>query len=275
MSERREITLSDKEIQAAADALYAADAAHQQIEPLSASKPSLTLDDAYAIQSSWIQRKIDTGDKLSGYKIGLTSRTMQRAMGIDEPDFGVILESTYLHSGAKIPVAHYPDPMVEVELAFVLKKRLFGEQLTVDEVMEASDYIVPALELISARSYRTHPSTGARRGVVDTIADNAAYGAIIVADQHSEPQSTDLRWCGGILSKNNTVEDTGLAAAVLGHPANGIVWIAKRLAPHGIALEPGQILLSGSFTAPLPVAAGDKIHADYGPLGTIDCEFIS
>ena len=268
------LSLTDAEIQAAADALFAADLAHTQIEPLSASKSGLTLDDAYAIQSRWIERKIAAGEQLSGYKIGLTSRTMQRAMGIEEPDFGVILQSTYLQSGARIPVAEHPDAMVEVELAFVLNKTLSGAELTVEEVMEATDYIVPALELISARSFRVHPQTGARRGVVDTIADNAAYGGIIVADQHTAPNTTDLRWCGGILSKNGIVEDTGLAAAVLGHPANGIIWIAKRLAPHGIALEAGQTLLSGSFTAPLPVKAGDTIHADYGPLGTIDCEFI-
>jgi len=268
------VTLSDEEIQAAADALYAADLAHKQIEPLSASKPDLTLDDAYAIQSRWIQRKIAAGDEFSGYKIGLTSRTMQRAMGIDEPDFGVILKSSYLRSGAKIPVADYPDPMVEVELAFVLKHELSGDQLSVEQVMQATDYIVPALELISARSYRTHPTTGARRGVVDTIADNAAYGGIIVADQHSDTNELDLRWCGGILKKNDIVEDTGLAAAVLGHPANGIIWIAKRLAPYGISLLPGQVLLSGSFTGAMPVAAGDSVHADYGALGTIDCEFI-
>ncbi len=267
------ITLSDNEVQAAADALYAADAAHSQVEPLSARKSGLTLDDAYAIQSRWISRKIDEGDQLSGYKIGLTSRTMQRAMGIEEPDFGMMLQSSTLQTGAKISANDYPDPMIEVELAFVLKQRLSGEDLSIEDVMQATDYIVPALELISARSYRVHPETGIRRGVVDTIADNAAYGGIILGNQRTAPDATDWRWCGGILSKNGIVEDTGLAAAVLGHPAMGIIWIAKRLAPHGIALEPGQILLSGSFTAAIPVKAGDVIDADYGSLGKITCEF--
>lgn len=266
--------LSEEQLEAAADALYQADRSHSQIDPLSASRDDLTLEDAYAIQSRWIDKKIAAGDSLKGYKIGLTSRTMQRAMGIDEPDFGVILASSCLHSGATIAVHDYPDPMVEVELAFVLKHRLVGEQLSVEDVMAATDYIVPALELISARSYRVHPTTARRRGVVDTIADNAAYGGIITGEQHIDPKTVDLRWCGGILYKNGTVEETGLAAAVMGHPAEGIAWIARRFAPHGIALEPGQILLSGSFTAPIAVGKGDKIRADYGPHGTIDCEFI-
>lgn len=269
-----QLSLSDEEVQAAADALYAADAEHRQIIPLSAEKSGLTLDDAYAIQSRWIGRKISEGDQLSGYKIGLTSRTMQRAMAIDEPDFGVMLQSTTLKSGVALEVSKYPDAMIEVELAFVLKDKLFGPDLEVEQVMEATDYIIPALELIAARSYRVHPQSGQRRGVVDTIADNAAYGGIILGEQRVSAVDTDLRWCGGILMKNNCVEDTGLAAAVMGHPAKGICWIAKRLAPHGISLEPGQILLSGSFTAPLPVKAGDHIHADYGKLGTVSCEFI-
>lgn len=274
MSKLDTTTLSDAQLQAEAQALYDADRAHTQIEPLSSRWPEAHIDDAYAVQSRWVARKLADGDQLAGYKIGLTSRTMQRAMGIDEPDFGAILASTSLPSGSRIPVAEHPDAMVEVELAFVLAKELGGDALSVEQVMDATEFIVPALELIAARSYRVHPDTGRRRTVVDTIADNAAYGGMIVGEQRCSPRQHDLRWCGGIISKNGVVEDTGLAAAVLGHPAEGIAWIARRLAPHGLSLQPGQVLLSGSFTAPVPVAAGDRIHADYGPLGTIDCEFI-
>jgi 2-oxo-hept-3-ene-1,7-dioate hydratase len=139
--------------------------------------------------------------------------------------------------------------------------------------MDATDYVVPAFELIAARSHRVNPSTGYVRKVFDTISDNAANAGIIVGDTKISPKDHDLRWCGAIVKQNGVVEQTGLAAAVLDHPANGICWIAKRFAQHNIALEPGQILLSGSFTAPMKVKAGDHISADYGEFGELNVKF--
>ena len=266
-------TLSQEQTQEAADLLYEAEKARVQISPITQSYPDMDMDDAYAIQSAWVQRKIDDGDPVIGYKIGLTSRVMQRAMKIDSPDFGVLLKSMEYPNHSQIPHGDFTDPRIEVELAFVLKKRLFGEDLTIDNVLDATDYIVPALELIAARSYRVDPKSGYTRTIMDTISDNAANAGIIVGDNHFRPDELDLRWSGAILHRNDVIEETGLAAAVLNHPANGICWIAKRFAPHGIALEAGQVLLSGSFTAPIIVSPGDKIFADYGPLGEIHCEF--
>lgn len=268
------MTLHEQQIETAARALQDAEQRSVQIAALSESHPDMTMDDAYAVQSAWVALKQATGDGLIGYKIGLTSRVMQRAMKIDVPDYGVLLESMRFANGADIVTADFTDPRIEVELAFVLKRRLFGEDLGIDEVLDATECVIPALELISARSYRVHPDTGYVRKVVDTIADNAANAGIILSEQRFDPSGLDLRWCGAILMKNALVEETGLAAGVLDHPANGICWIAKRFAPHGIALEPGQILLSGSFTAPVPVAAGDTLRADYGPLGEIHCRFV-
>jgi 2-oxo-hept-3-ene-1,7-dioate hydratase len=233
----------------------------------------MDMDDAYAIQSAWVARKIASGDSVIGYKIGLTSRAMQRAMKIETPDFGVLLKSMWFGNRSAIDASRFTDPRIEVELAFVLKKRLSGDALTVDQVLDATDYIVPSLELIAARSFRVDPKTGYTRTVMDTISDNAGNGGIIVGDQHFRPQDVDLRWAAGILYKNGVVEETGVAAAVLDHPANGICWVAKRFAPHGVPLEPGQIILSGSFTAPVPVKAGDLVRADYGKLGVIECSF--
>lgn len=267
-------TLTDSQIQKAAQALYEAERLRKQISPLTQTYPDMDMEDAYAIQSAWVQKKQDAGDELIGYKIGLTSRVMQRAMHIDTPDFGVLLESMAFSNNSDITHADFTDPRIEVELAFVLKQRLFGDKLSIDDVMNATDYIVPALELIAARSYRVDPQSGYTRTVMDTIADNAANAGIIMGDQHFSPGSLDLRWCGALLYRNGTLEETGLAAAVLDHPANGICWLAKRFAAHGIALEPGQILLSGSFTAPVALATGDVIRADYGPLGEISCRFI-
>jgi len=262
------------QIQKAADDLYTAETTRTQIEPLTLTYPSMDMDDAYAVQSAWVKRKIDDGRKVAGYKIGLTSRVMQRVMNIETPDYGVLLDDMVFPDGGNIEAAAFTDPQIEVELAFVLKDRLYGENVTVEEVLAATDYVIPAFELIAARSYRIHPETGYTRKVFDTIADNAANAGVIMGGRKVKPEEVDLRWCGAIVKLNGVIEQTGLAAAVLDHPANGICWIAKRFAAHGIALEPGQVLLSGSFTAPLKVAAGDKVVADYGDLGAISINFI-
>ena len=268
------ITLSEAEIKAAARDLYQAEQDRVQIDALSLSHADMTLDDAYAVQSAWIKQKQEDGDKIIGYKIGLTSRVMQRAMKIDSPDYGVLLESMVFNNGSQIAADSFTDPRIEVELAFVLKERLFGDKVSLADVLDATDYVIPALELIAARSHRVNPDNGYVRTITDTISDNAANAGIITGGRPVKPNEVDLRWCGAMLYRNGVIEETGLAAAVLDHPANGIRWIAKRFAPHGVALEPGQVLLAGSFTAPIAVKAGDKIHADFGHLGTIDCQFI-
>jgi 2-oxo-hept-3-ene-1,7-dioate hydratase len=146
--------------------------------------------------------------------------------------------------------------------------------VTIFDVLSATDYVVPALEIIDARIHRVDPESKRPRRVFDTISDNAANAGIVTGGRPIRPLDVDLRWCAAILQKNSAVEDSGVAAAVLNHPANGIAWLAKKFAPHGVALEPGQIVLSGSFTRPMPVAAGDTVHADYGPLGSISCRFV-
>ena len=267
-------TLSAAQADDYAAALYRAERERNQIAALSETHPDLTMEDAYAVQAAWVDRKQADGDERIGYKIGLTSKVMQRAMRIDVPDYGVLLASMHFDNHAEIEAARFTDPRIEVELAFVLKERLFGEDVGIDDVLAATDYVVPALELISARSYRINPDTGYVRTVYDTIADNAANGGLVCSSEHFDPAALDLPWCGAILRKNGEVEETGLAAGVMGHPASGIRWIAKRFAAHGVGLEPGQILLAGSFTAPVPVIAGDRIEVDYGPLGTVSCAFI-
>ncbi len=266
--------LTESEIQKAAADLYQAEQDRIQIDPVTLTHPQMNMEDAYAIQSNWVDQKIDDGRKVVGYKIGLTSRAMQRVMKIETPDYGVLLDDMVFENGSEILAADFTDPQIEVELAFVLKDRLFGENVTREEVIAATDYVVPAFELIAARSFRIHPETGYTRTVCDTISDNAANAGIIMGGHQVSATELDLRWCGAIVKQNGVVEQTGLAAAVLDHPANGICWIAKRFAKHDIALEPGQILLSGSFTAPVKVKAGDKITAEYGPLGDISVNFI-
>ena len=265
--------LTQDEILAAAMDLYHAEQKGKQIDPVTLSHPDMGMVDAYAIESAWVNRKIEDGRKIVGYKIGLTSRAMQRVMKIETPDYGVLLDDMVFADGGDIKTSDFLDPQIEVELAFVLKERLFGEDVTPEQVMAATDYVIPAFELIAARSYRVHPDTGYTRTVFDTISDNAANAGIIMGGKKVKPGDMDLRWAGAIVKLNGVIEQTGLAAAVLDHPANGICWIAKRFAPHGIALEPGQVLLSGSFTAPIKVKAGDSVTAEYGVLGDISVNF--
>ena len=265
--------LNDAQIARAAAAIHAAEKQRSQARAVTLEHPDMSLDDAYRIQAQWMALKQAEGREIRGYKIGLTSRAMQMTMHIDEPDYGTLLDDMFFANGAVIDAADFTDPRIEVELAFVLKDRLYGEDVTLDDVMRATDYVIPALELIAARTYRVDPDNGYVRRIQDTISDNAASGGVILGEQRIEPDRVDLRWCGAVLYRNGVVEETGLAAGVLDHPANGIVWIARRFAPHGIALEPGQVLLSGSFTRPVLARPGDVFRADYGNQGSIDCSF--
>ncbi len=264
--------LSPEQVTDAARRLYEAEKNRQQISALTQDL-AMDMDDAYAVQKAWIDQRLEDGERIIGYKIGLTSKSMQLAMNIDTPDYGVLTDVMSFESGATLAAGDFLDPRIETEFAFVLNQPLFGEDVTVDDVMAATDYIQPALELISARSTRVDPATGYTRTVFDTIADNAANAGVITGGEKMDPQAVDLPWAGAILCRNGEIEDTGLGAAVMGHPAHGIRWVCKRFAPHGISLQPGQLILSGSFTRPVPVAAGDHITADYGPFGAIEVTF--
>ncbi len=264
--------LSPDEVEAAAEALYGAERGRVQVRATSALFPAITLADAYRVQQAVAARKLAEGRSIIGRKIGLTSKAMQRAMHIDEPDYGTLLDDMAFADGAVIEAARFTDPRIEVELAFVLHEPLYGTELSVDDVLAATRHVVPALELIAARSFRVDPETGRPRGLLDTVADNAASAGIVLGKPFA-PAGVDLRWCGAILSRNGVVEETGLAAGVLDHPAAGVAWLARRFSAHGVALEAGQVILAGSFTRPIEVSAGDEFVADYGRHGTITCRF--
>jgi 2-oxo-hept-3-ene-1,7-dioate hydratase len=266
--------LTPAEIQRAARDLEAAECERRQIPPITTLHPGMTMDDAYAIQDAWMQLKLAAGQRVRGRKIGLTSRAMQVAMKIDEPDYGTLLDGMFFDDGAEIEAARFTDVRVEVELAFVLGAPLSGRNLQSWEVLRATEYVVPALELIAARSHREDPESGRARTVLDTIADNAAAAGVVLGGRPVRPMDVDLRRVGALLYRNGVIEETGIAAGVLNHPANGIVWLARRLATHDVALEAGQVILAGSFTRPVAVHAGDTFHADYGELGSISCHFV-
>ena len=245
-----------------------------QLEQFSKRHPSMVIDDSYAIQREWIKLKRASGRHPIGHKIGLTSRAMQLASQITEPDYGTLLDDMLLRDGSEVEAARYIVPRIEVEFAFILQRPLKGPDVSLFDVLSATNYVVPALELIDARIEQFDRQTKAPRKVLDTIADNAANAAIIMGGRPMKVDAVDWRWAGALLYKNGVIEESGLGAAVLNHPGNGVVWLANKLAPHGEGLEAGEIVLGGSFTRPVACAAGDTFHADYGPLGSISLRFV-
>lgn len=245
-----------------------------QIAQFSLEHPEMTLEDGYAISRAWVQRKLAGGRRVIGHKIGLTSRAMQRSSNVNEPDFGTLLDDMLFADGGDIPIDRFIEPRVEVELAFILGAPLKGPGCTIFDVLQATDYVVPAIEIIDARIERIDRASGVTRKVFDTISDNAANAGLVIGGRPVKPDAVDLRWVSALLYRNGVIEESGVAAAVLNHPANGPAWLANKIAPHGEWLEPGQIVLGGSFTAPVFARARDSFHVDYGPLGAISVRFV-
>ena len=264
--------LSEAEIADMASRLEAAEKSRQQIGHFSREQPGMTIEDGYQVQRAWIAGKLAGGRTLIGHKIGLTSRAMQRSSNIDEPDYGALLDDMLFANNGEIPIARFIEPRVEVELAFVLKHRLAGPDCTISDVMDATDHIVPAIEIIDARIRRIDAESGATRKVFDTISDNAASAGLVVGGQPI-PGTVDLRWVSALIHRNGVIEDSGVAAAVLGHPALGVAWLANKLSQWDEALQPGEIVLCGSFTAPVFAAPGDNFHVDFGPHGNNSVRF--
>jgi 2-oxo-hept-3-ene-1,7-dioate hydratase len=258
-----------------ASRLHKAERTRTQIHQFSLEYPDMTIEDAYEVQREWVSMKIAEGRKPIGHKIGLTSRAMQRSSNISEPDYGVLLDDMLFRDGFEIPFESFIVPRVEVELAFILKERLIGPNCTIFDVLRATDYIIPAIEIIDARIQQVDPVTKTTRKVFDTISDNAANGGIVMGGRPVRTDAVDLRWVSAILYRNGVIEESGVAAAVLNNPVNGPAWLANKLYPYGVSLESGEIILGGSFTAPVPARPGDTFHIDYGPLGSITCRFTS
>ncbi|TMV04622.1 2-oxo-hept-4-ene-1,7-dioate hydratase [Brucella haematophila] len=266
--------LTETEIAAAANALDAAEKSRTQIGLLSLKHSGMTMDDAYAVQTAWVKQKLAAGRKQIGWKIGLTSKAMQYALNINIPDSGVLLDDMMFDDGANIPADRFIQPRVEAEIAFVMKAPLKGPNVSIFDVLNAIDYITPALEILDTRVLRADPETKRTRSIVDTISDNAANAGIVIGGRQMRPDQVDMRWMGAIVSRNAEVEETGLGAGVLNQPARGIAWLANRLAQYGDGIDAGQIVLAGSFIRPVEARHGDTISADFGPYGTIACHFL-
>jgi 2-oxo-hept-3-ene-1,7-dioate hydratase len=259
--------LSDTDRKKAADILMTAAKERKQAVQLSKTWPDMTLDDAYAISTEVTRRRIAAGARLIGHKVGLTSKAMQRSSQIDEPDYGHLLDDMMIADGAKVPHENYCRPRVEIELAFIMGKSLKGPGVALPDVLRATEYVVPAIEIVDARVVDP-------RKIFDTVADNGAAAGIVIGGRPIGPMDVDLRWVSGLMYCNSEIEETGVAAGVLGHPALGVAWLANKLGQHGVALEPGHLVLAGSFTRVVFAKKGDTLHADFGALGGIAVQFV-
>ncbi|HEX2547654.1 MAG TPA: 2-oxo-hepta-3-ene-1,7-dioic acid hydratase [Ramlibacter sp.] len=258
--------LTEEQRRQGAEALLRAETERKPVPQLSRTFENMEIADAYRVQDLWAEARIARGARMVGHKIGLTSRAMQMASKMTEPDYGRILDDAMYNDGAQIPASRFIKPRLEVELAFIMGEDLSGPGVRIYDVMRATEMVVPAVEIID---YRTEVP----RAIVDTIADNAAFAAIVVGGRPVRPMDIDIRWVGATLSKNGIIEESGVSAAIMGHPAAGIAWLANKLHAVDAKLKKGQIVLAGSFTRPVDIAAGDVIQVDYGPLGGLGVSF--
>ena len=258
--------------QAAADLLNA-ETTGQQIGLLTKRHPEMGMDDAYAVQNAIYRAKLEADQKVIGWKIGLTSKAMQYALNIDIPDSGILFDDMLFETGETVPAGRFIQPRIEAEIAFVMKTSIGGGDVSRDDVIAATDYVTPSIEILDTRIQRADPETGQTRSVFDTISDNAANAGIVLGRERHAVDAHDLRWVGAITSRNGEVEETGLGAGVLNDPVESVVWLARRMAQYGQSIEPGQVILSGSFIRPVECPTGTDIHADFGAFGSVDIRF--
>ncbi|KWW97608.1 2-keto-4-pentenoate hydratase [Carbonactinospora thermoautotrophica] len=251
----------------AADLLLSAYETGAPVEPLTEKFADLTVEDAYGIQLAQVEQWCARGARVKGHKVGLTSAAMQRQMGVDTPDFGHLLDSMFFLENLPIPVGRFLQPRVEPEVAFVLKSPLAGPGVTAAEAAAAVDFVLPALEIIDSRIRDW------RITLVDTIADNASSGGVVLGSRPTPLSAVDLRLAGCTVHRGGEVVATGAGGAVLGSPLNALVWLANTLGPLGVSLEAGQVVLPGSVTAAVPVAAGDVVTATFAGLGSVTAVF--
>ena len=265
--------MTPQQVEQSAEALFEAEQTGRQIGLLSRQFPGMTMDDAYAVQAALVARKTAAGRRRIGWKIGLTSRAMQNALKIETPDSGVLLDDMLFASGSTVPAGRFIQPRVEAEIAFVMKSPLAGAECCRADVVDATDYVTPALEILDTRILRADPATGQARVITDTISDNAANAGIVTGSERHAIDAHDLRWVGAIVSRDATVEETGLGAGVLNDPVTSVLWLARRMAAYGQSIHPGDIVLSGSFIRPIEAPPGCIIAADYGSFGTVEIDF--
>ncbi|MBA4493557.1 fumarylacetoacetate hydrolase family protein [Paenactinomyces guangxiensis] len=237
--------------------------------PLTEVDPNLTVEEAYQVQLLTIQKKVEAGQRVVGKKIGLTSLAMQRLLGVDQPDYGHLLDGMVVENGGEISWDRVLQPKVEAEIAFILKKELEGPQVTAMDVLQATDYVLPALEIVDSRV------ADWKIKLQDTIADNASSGLYVLGGKPLSIDQLDLAQVGMVLYKNGEIMNTGVGAAALGHPAVCVAWLANRMAEFGLILKAGEVILSGALSAAVNAEPGDHFQARFAHLGEVNVRFAS
>src|SRR5919205_1535296 len=250
-----------------ADELTEAAATRQPIEPLTDRTPELVVEDAYAIQTRVIERRIAAGARMVGRKIGLTAKPMQQMLGVNEPDFGVLLDDMMVEDGDEIPLDGLLQPRIEAELAFVMERDLSGPGVNTATALAAVAGVLPAFEIVDSRV------ADWRIKLVDTVADNASSGLLVVGARMRPVSDLDLRLIGVVVSRGGTVIDTGAGAAALGNPARCVAWLANKLGGLGAGLKAGDLVLPGAVHRMVPVRPGDVFRAEYAHLGAVTARF--
>jgi 2-keto-4-pentenoate hydratase len=260
-------TLSDDVVAAIAAELAEAAASRSPLAPLSERHPAMSVADAYAIQEQVARRRIETGESLIGWKLGLTSVAMQQQLGVDQPDYGPLLSGHAVPPGGVVPAADLIAPRIEAEIAFVLGSPLRGPGVTRADVLAATTAVTASLEIIDSRIANW------RIKLADTIADMASSARIVVSDARTPIDAVDLRDERVVLERNGEAVSEGIGAAVLGDPVEAVAWAANTLGPLGVTLEPGHVVMPGAMHASVPVAAGDEIVARFERLGPVRVRF--
>jgi 2-oxopent-4-enoate/cis-2-oxohex-4-enoate hydratase len=250
------------------DELYAALKACQTLEPLTNRHPGITIDDAYAIQQRMMKRRLDAGERVIGKKIGVTSQAVMAMLGVNQPDFGWLTDGMVYNEGQAIPASTLIQPKAEGEIAFVLKKTLKGPGVTAADVLAATDGVMACFEIVDSRIQDW------KIRIADTVADNASCGVFVLGDRLVNVRDVDLVTCGMVLEKNGDIAATGAGAASMNHPANAVAWLANTLGQRGIALEAGEVVLSGSLGIMVPVQAGDNLRVTIGGIGSCSVRFV-
>lgn len=267
------MSLTAEQILHAAQQLFDAERSGTQTGLLSKTYPSMTLDDAYAVQAALVHRKASNGARITGRKIGLTSKTMQRALNIETPDSGVLFDNMHFDTGDNVPKGRFIEPRIEAEIAFIMAKPLKGANVTRDDVLAATKSVAPSLEILDTRILRNDPESGQARIIVDTVSDNAANAGVVLGAETHAVDAFDLRTVGAIVKRDGVVEETGLGAGVLDDPVTSMVWLVQRLAQYDDGLESGDVVLSGSFVRPIEAPSGSYFDADFGAFGHVTLRF--
>lgn len=262
--------LSDDARRVAADALRDAERHRSPIVPLRHTYPDLDVVDAYEIQLLNVRRRLEAGATVTGHKVGLSSQAMQEMMGVDEPDYGHLLSDMLVDEyGGKLDAAAYCYPRVEMEIAFILGEALPGEGCTEADVLRATQWVTPAIELIDSRIKDWDIRIG------DTVADNASSAGYVLAEDRVAPGDLDLRAVSADLHRNGEIVASGRSDAVLGNPVTAVAWLARKVATFGVTLEAGHVILPGSVHRAVDVRPGDTFEAlfDSFPYGSVVLKF--